>query len=177
MHPFTASEIPAEFRRSLAGLERADPGLAGMFRDALQFLVHYIGRPQFLCLRDGCDGGERAWFIERLITLADEIRAMPVTYEQDGQGDDATVHLHYFSGGMDWFITERDKGSADDAPADRGQQHQAFGLARLHEEEFGYISLEEILSVRVGGLVGVELDLHWKPKPVRECRERHAQAA
>jgi hypothetical protein len=166
----TAPQVLIEFRRPIAELEHADPGLAQIFRDALQFLVHYIGRQQFLCLRDICTGEERAWSIERLITLAEEIKAMPVTYEQDGKGEDAIVHLHYF-GAWDWYVTERDKGSDDDAPEDKGKQQQAFGLVNGHEEELGYISIEEILNVRLGGIVGVELDLHWKPKPVRECRK------
>lgn len=43
-------------------------------------------------------------------------------YEQDGKGEEAIVTLHYFRGGMDWFITEKDM---------EPEQHQAFGLADL----------------------------------------------
>jgi len=33
---------------------------------------------------------------------------MPVTWEQDGAGDDAMVYLQYFYGGSDCTFTEKD---------------------------------------------------------------------
>jgi len=79
---------------------------------------------------------------------------MPRPYATDGTPtDDKIVHLHYFSGGSDWYIVERD--SSD-------EQLQAFGLACLQGEypEWGYISIQELIEN------GVELDLYFTPRPV-----------
>jgi hypothetical protein len=79
-----------------------------------------------------------------------------VSYETDGQGDNAVVYLHYFLNGCDWYITEKDM--EDD-------QLQAFGYANLgYGGELGYISIQEIVTV------GAELDLHWTPKPLKDCK-------
>ena len=86
---------------------------------------------------------------------------MPKTYEQDGLGEEAVVHLHYFTGSADWWITEKD------SDPDGEGQVQAFGLADLFQDggELGYISLVEILAA------GAELDLHWTPKPLAHARK------
>jgi hypothetical protein len=94
---------------------------------------------------------------------------MPATYGQDGKGDQAVVYLHYFIGGCDWWITERDAGSPDDPP-DTGQA-QAFGLVDLGMgPELGYISLVEVLTA------GAELDFHWQPKTLAEIQGRNLAA-
>ena len=65
--------------------------------------------------------------------LVDENKAA-----SDGKGDDAVVYLHYFRGGMDWYITEKDM---------EEEQHQAFGLADLgYGGELGYISIQELID-------------------------------
>ena len=79
---------------------------------------------------------------------------MPVTYETNGQGMEATAFLHHFTGGADWYITELDIEAV---------QLQAFGLADLgHGGELGYISLVVILRC------GAEVDLYWTPKKLAE---------
>jgi Protein of unknown function (DUF2958) len=83
-----------------------------------------------------------------------------VTYEQDGLGDDAVVHMHYFLNGSDWWITELDV---------EDKVSQAFGLVQLdsYQPELGYISIAELVS----NSVGAELDLHWTPKTLLQVRE------
>lgn len=105
----------------------------------------------------GAECEEREYFADLLIELAAKIEAMPVTYEQDGKGDNAVIHLHYFHGGADFWITEKDV---------TGGVEQAFGLAQLPEcyPEMGYISIREITHA------GVELDLYWKNKTVGEVK-------
>jgi hypothetical protein len=84
------------------------------------------------------------------------INSMPKTYETDGQGDNAIVYLHYFMGGCDWYITERDM---------EKEQIQAFGLADLgYGGELGYINIEELREI------GAELDLYWTPKPLKTVK-------
>lgn len=81
---------------------------------------------------------------------------MPKTYEQDGKGDQATAHLHYFLNGSDWYITEKDM--------DGGIQ-QAYGYAILNGDdecaEVGYISIEELTRPACDSLmkIGVSSDL------------------
>jgi hypothetical protein len=128
---------------------------------AAKKLQRFIMPSQLSMLGDMCRGEEREFFKNKLLELSDTVNSMPVTYETDGQGDQAIVHLHYFLWDMDWFITERDVET---------EQLQAFGLACMHEEELGYISIEELL------MNGAELDLHWKPKTLAQVKaERQMQ--
>ena len=57
---------------------------------------------------------------------------MPKSYETEGQGKEAIVTLHYFTGSWDWYITEKDK---------EEEQLQAFGLVSGFEKEYGYTSV------------------------------------
>jgi hypothetical protein len=121
---------------------------------AVLTLRHYIGTSQLSALGDACRGEERQFFINKLVELAELVNSMPRVYEQDGKGDSAIAHLHYFTGSCDWYITERDT---------TDEQHQAFGLANLgYGPELGYISVQELIEA------GAELDLHFQPKPIRE---------
>lgn len=128
-------------------------------------LYHFIGASQGAAIGAALRGEEGQFFRDKLDELAEIVRAMPKTGETDGLGENAIVHLHYFKGGADWFITEKDMGSPDDAPEDRGKQLQAFGWAEIVPGcgEYGYISIEELIENNV------ELDLYWTPKTVAEA--------
>ncbi len=128
-----------------------------MIDAATDDLKPFIGHGQLSAMRQACKGEEGNWFIVRMVELAAEILAMPKTYEQDGMGDSAVVHLHYFTGGADWYITER--GTETD-------QSQAFGLADLFQDggELGYISIQELIEN------GAELDLHFNPRTLAQVR-------
>ena len=81
---------------------------------------------------------------------------MPETYGQDGMGDKAIAHLHYFKGSMDWYITEKDM---------EGEQLQAFGMVDMgYGPELGYISIAELVQN------GIELDLHFTPMTLGEIK-------
>ena len=77
----------------------------------------------------------------------------------------AVVHLHYFLGGSDWYITEKD--------VDGGVQ-QAFGYVVLNGDEdsseLGYLSIEEITRH------GAELNLHFQPCTLATLLSRRAQS-
>jgi hypothetical protein len=80
---------------------------------------------------------------------------MPSVYGQDGLGDDAIVYLHYFNGGIDAWITEKDS---------TPEQLQAFGLVDLGcGAEFGYVSIEELKANCF------ELNFYWTPKKIKDC--------
>jgi len=112
----------------------------------------------------GLMGEEWQFFADKMKELAGVIAAMPKTYDQDGMGDSAVAHLHYFRGAADWYITEKDMEG-------KGTQ-QAFGLADLgYGGELGYISIDELISA------GVELDFHFAPKTVGQIKGKSEAGA
>jgi hypothetical protein len=129
-------------------------------------LVPYMSQSQLSALAQCMRGEEKQFFFDKLKALADLISSMPVTYQQDGKGDEAVVYLHYFYGNSDWYITEKDI---------EGGVQQAFGFAILNGDmdcaEMGYISISELV-----GLVNanVELDLYFKPCTLAEAKSRHS---
>lgn len=124
--------------------------------EALQTLREFIGREQLTAISDAMRGEEKQFFFDKLVEVAAIVGNMPHSYETDGQGEQAMVYLHYFRGGMDWYIVEKDI---------EPEQLQAFGLADLgYGGELSYISLVEVLAV------GGELDLHFKPCTLASVR-------
>ncbi len=107
---------------------------------------------------------EHEFFREKMVEMADIIDAMPRTGATEDGSD--IVHLHYFRGSADWFITKLNIKTADDAPEQF--MSQCFGYARLFQGggECGYISIPEIVKH------GAELDFHWKPKPLSQCKDQ-----
>ena len=127
--------------------------------DAIQAIRPFLSHSQFSVMVSACCGEEGDFFRKKFIELEKLIASTPVTYEQDGKGDDAIVYLHYFFGGCDWYITEKD--------VDGGVQ-QAFGYAVLFGDtqnaELGYICITEITRF------GAELDLYFTPYPLAEIK-------
>jgi len=119
-------------------------------------LKQFISRQQLNAIVRGCKGEEKEYFFDLAANLGKRFATMAKTYEQDGKGDDAVVYLHYFRGGMDWFITEKDM---------EDEQHQAFGMADIgYGGSLGYISLVELMENNI------ELDFHWTPKTLGEVK-------
>jgi hypothetical protein len=126
--------------------------------EAINTLHGFIGRAQLSAIANACRGEEKQFFFDKLVQMAALVSTMPKTYEQDGKGDAALVTLHYFTGGCDWHIIERDM---------LPEQEQAFGLADLgYGPELGYISITEILQA------GAELDLYFTPRTVGEIMKQ-----
>jgi len=51
-----------------------------------------------------------------------------------------------------------------------------FGLAMLFgpdEAELGYISLNELSSIKVTFGLGIERDVHWTPRPLSEVKKEY----
>lgn len=75
---------------------------------------------------------------------------------------DKVIHLHFFTGGMDWYVAEVDKEDLS----------LGFGYANLGDPqnaEWGYVDLIEMGDLVIrhpsGLLQIVERDLHWTPRP------------
>ena len=87
----------------------------------------------------------------------------PALYSQEDVPD-PVVHVKLFtpSSGWTWLLTEYD-------PA----QQLAFGYA--HDAsypdgaELGYVSIEELESLRLNGIPAVERDLWFQPKPLSQA--------
>ena len=137
-------------------------------------LKNFIGKNQLACMRDCCKGEEGPYFIEMIGNLKKMIAAMPKTYETEDLSDtEKMVTLHYFKGGADWYIIERDAGSPDDNV--QGVQAQAYGFSCLNGDrinaEFGYICIDELIRF------GVELDLYYTPESVKDLKERYGKTS
>ena len=124
--------------------------------------LSYSQHKTMVVLADG-EGDGAAFYTHRILDLANQIETMPKTYEQDGMGDKAIAHLHYFNGSSDWYITEKDM---------EGGVQQAYGYAILNGDdetaEVGFISIEELTRH------GVELDLHFTPCTLAEIKAKRS---
>ncbi|MCL2874728.1 MAG: hypothetical protein FWF12_00240 [Betaproteobacteria bacterium] len=134
-----------------------------------ELLAKFMPLQQRLSLREQLEGEEGDFFVQKVLEIADIIRGTPVTYgTEDVDTEDKVLRLHYFMGGVDAWIVERDVG---DTPAENGEgeQIQAYGKCTLfgggwREAEWGYISIQKLIEN------GVELDLYWTPRTCKEMK-------
>jgi hypothetical protein len=91
------------------------------------------------------------------------LEKIPKLYEtEDIPLTDKLIYLHFFIGGCDWFIAEHD---GDDL---------FWGYAILNDDhlnaEWGYISFEELKSLKISGWLEIdcELEEHWQVKKASE---------
>lgn len=128
-----------------------------------QTLQRFIGPAQMDAIEAVIFGEEGQFFADKLKEIYGIIAGMPKTYETE-QTTNPLAYLHYFMGGCDWYIFEKDQ---------EEEQLQAFGWANLGDDqnaELGYISIKEVLEV------GAELDLYFKPISLTKImlqRRRH----
>jgi len=132
---------------------------------AAKILKDFMSPSQLNIVASNTRGEEGEFFKTKMVEMANLIRNMPKTYEQDGKGNDAIVSLHYFHGGFDWYITEKDMG---DGTADSAQW-QAYGYADMGYPEMGYICIAELIAN------GVELDLHFEPRTLAEVKKERGE--
>mgnify|MGYP003142869427 CR=1 FL=1 len=80
--------------------------------------------------------------------------------EQDGTKDfKAVLKLFNPTGIGTWYLSELDP-----------ETNNAFGLCCLHEEELGYVNLDELLGFKGQLGLGIERDRLFTPKTFDECR-------
>ena len=134
----------------------------------------FIGKSQLAAMKSACRGEEGQYFRDMINSLKITLATMPKTYEtEDIPADMKKATLHYFNGGSDWYITEKDTGSLDDEIP--GEQQQAYGFACLNGDtenaELGYISIKELIEN------GVELDLYYAPETLGAIKARFEKTA
>ena len=105
--------------------------------------------------------------MEKALKIAEAIKTMPKTYDQDGKGDEAIAHLHYqirhpLYQPSDWYITEKDM---------EKDQLQAFGLVSMagNYPELGYINIVELSGTSV-----ITLDLDFEPTSIGDIKKQLA---
>lgn len=78
---------------------------------------------------------------------------------QDGKGYDAIVIAKYFhpAGSWTWYATEYDP-----------KEKMFFGYVKGFEDEFGYFSLAEMESIKGPLGLGIERDLYFKERTLKE---------
>lgn len=105
----------------------------------------------------------------------EHINKIIATMPNTNSPDESTAYLHYFAGNSDWYIIQKDAGSKDDAPEDRGKQFQAYGIANINGAadymndglgEYGYISIEELRHI-----ARVELDFYFDPIRISDLKK------
>ncbi len=84
---------------------------------------------------------------------------LPELYSQDGKGYDAIAYVKFFTpwSNWTWYATEFDP-----------ETGRFFGLVQGHEEELGYFMLSEFETIKGPFGLGIERDMHFKPKALRE---------
>jgi len=123
----------------------------------IKTLHKFVSPNQIAALGSGCRTEEKDFFFDKIEELSNTFNTMPVSYEQDGKGNDAIVYFHYFHNNMDWYIIEKDMSI---------EQHQAYGYCDLGMgcPALGYVSLVELAENNI------ELDIYWTPKTLREVK-------
>ena len=84
----------------------------------------------------------------------------PLYSTQDIEDPIAQVKFFSPTSSWTWYITEYN-------PEDR----LFYGLVYGQEREWGYISLDELESVKGPFGIGIERDLHFKPCPISKCQD------
>lgn len=129
-------------RQAIEALNRLRPLMASRQSEAVAKLMR---------------GEEGEFFMDKMVELAQLVDLMPVTYNQRNESD-PIAYLHYFFGGSDWYIAEKDV---------EGEVDQAWGFACLNGDmmnaEYGYISIAELVELKLQFGVTVDLDFHFKP--------------
>ena len=94
--------------------------------------------------------------------LTEEIaKRLPPLYSQEEQGDNAIAVVKFFTPWTNWTWYASEYGP---------EKRLFFGLVVGQEREFGYFSLDDLEAIRGPAGITIERDLHWKPKPLKECR-------
>ena len=132
------------------------------FNECLESLKHFLPASQQFALKHIYKTEESIYAVEIVKRLTTIIESMPVSYEtEEIPESEQIVYLHYFYGGSDWYIIEKDKDNNED-DLDVDGQLQAFGYVILNGDlrgsEWGYISIKELIDMDI-----VELDFHFEP--------------
>ena len=87
---------------------------------------------------------------------------IPSLYKQDGKGNNAVAYLHYFVGGIDWWVTEYDRSTG-----------KMFGLSNLNNDwTLGYFDVSFFKDNELSPFQKPELDFYFKYQTINEILEK-----
>jgi hypothetical protein len=128
---------------------------------AARVLRPYMSRGQMIVLTTASHGGEGIFALELFVKMASNVEAMPSVLVNGQDGANAEAHLHYFYGGSDWYILEKNW----DGGVDR-----AYGFVVLNGDmqnaEYGYVDIGDLVAR------GANLDLYFKTQTIAEVLAR-----
>lgn len=106
---------------------------------------------------------------------------LPPLYSQENKGTDAIVYVKFFdpTSQWTWFATEANAVLKDGRETSLKEAFEHpddiadvmfFGFVIGVEKELGYFNLTELKSWRGTLNLGIERDLHFTPKPLKEIK-------
>jgi hypothetical protein len=95
----------------------------------------------------------------------EQLEKIPKLYETEKVPlRDKLIYLHFFIGGCDWYIAEFDEG-----------EDLFWGYAILNSDyemaEWGYISFEELKSIKIPPGFEVDCDLYWEGRKASQIKK------
>lgn len=115
----------------------------------IEFLKKYIPPMELQTIISYLDDETGPHFRKLLKKTEEKIKAVPSLYSGEEQGLKARVHLHYYVGGTDFYVSEMDQ-----------ETGETFGFACINGDrenaELGYNNISEIISIP-----WIELDLYF----------------
>lgn len=101
---------------------------------------------------------------------------IPPLYSQENNPDPMVVAKFFFpAGSATWWIIEGEWQEPNIIDVDDKRDYLMFGLCMLYtpqEAELGYVSLNELASVKGPLGLTVERDMYWEPVPLSKVKER-----
>ena len=99
---------------------------------------------------------------DMLSNVVKAYKDIPSLYKQDGKGHNAVAYLHYFVGGVDWWVTEYDRSTG-----------KMFGLSSLNDDwTLGYFNVSFFKNNDLSPLQKPELDFYFKYQTLNEILEK-----
>ena len=94
----------------------------------------------------------------------EQLSKIPKLYETENTPlRDKLIYLHFFIGGCDWYIAEYD------------EEDLFWGYAILNGDydmaEWGYISFEELKSIKIPPGFEIENDIYWEVRRASEIEK------
>lgn len=88
-----------------------------------------------------------------ICAVAEKLKGFPLYSQEKTNGNPLlAAKLFNASGQGTWWLTEYDP-----------DQRIAFGYVSLFENEWGYVSLDELAALRLGNWYCIELDRYFEP--------------
>ena len=95
----------------------------------------------------------------KLLTQAIRKKLPPIG-SQEGKGDETIAYVKFFTPWTNWtwYAAEFDG------------EDMFYGKVVGHETELGYFTLRELQSVTGPFKLQIERDMHWSPRPLKDCK-------